>query len=193
MSDEEHNCSDWTPEELEDFRQEREVFLRYWKIQAMAYDMVELCETVRDFVNAHHALDLEYRRRNKEPDGYLYVLRLGTEPPLYKIGRTIDFDSRIRRLKSQVKLPWPLEVVYTFECEDMVDAETHFHRRFAQKRQNGEWFALDDVDLSMEFERFKGRGILYLASQDLSPEPWEPRTRPEWQEPFVDEITKKIV
>jgi hypothetical protein len=181
----------WTPGDLESFRIEREWHLRDWQIRAMAHDLAELCETERDMVNAIGALGKELRRRWNEPDGYLYVLggELGGVK-VYKIGHAGVLSNRIAQIRPQ--LPFPVEVVYAFKCEHRIDAETYFHRRFAQKRMEGEWFKLDEEDLG-EFEKFKGRGILYSASHDHEPVPWEPRTRPEWEEPFVDEVTEKIV
>ncbi len=188
VADVEQDGSDLTTEELESFRQEREYELHHWKIRAQAFDLAELCENEWWLVKAINALSLEYRRRHFEPDGYLYVLRAG---PYYKIGRTIDLPGRIRRLKSQIQLPWPVEVVYTFPCEDMVAAESFFHRNFARKRMNGEWFELDNIDLRW-FENLKDSGILYLE-HDVCPEAVDPVSRPEWSEPFVDEVTEKIV
>jgi hypothetical protein len=109
--------------------------------------------------------------------------------PYYKIGGTLDRPGWIRRQK--IQLPFPVEVVYTFPCEDMVAAESFFHRNFARKRRNGEWFMLDDTDLRW-FENFKDSGILYLEHNQM-PQAVDPVIRPEWSEPFVGKVTEKIV
>jgi hypothetical protein len=73
----------------------------------------------------------------------------------------------------------------------MVPAESFFHRNFARKRRNGEWFMLDYTDLRW-FENFKDSGILYLEHNQM-PQAVDPVIRPEWSEPFVGKVTEKIV
>ncbi|OGB04989.1 MAG: hypothetical protein A3E79_03210 [Burkholderiales bacterium RIFCSPHIGHO2_12_FULL_61_11] len=46
-----------------------------------------------------------------------------------------------------VKLPFPIEVVMTGWFENYSEAEIRFHRQFAHKRLEGEWFDLSQTDL----------------------------------------------
>ncbi len=80
------------------------------------------------------------------PCGHVYMLRSG---PHYKIGKTRDLNGRLDQIKLQ--LPWPVEVVHTIETDDPDGIESYWHKRFSEKRENGEWFNLtrDDVAIFM--------------------------------------------
>lgn len=79
----------------------------------------------------------------KTTPGYIYVLRGGM---LYKIGRSANPKVRFRSLSTVS--PVELEVVCLAETHDMVGVETQLHERFADRRQQGEWFALTDDDVN---------------------------------------------
>ena len=79
---------------------------------------------------------------NGAPNGVVYLLRAG---PFYKIGKASDFDRRLRQIKLQ--LPYPVEVVHTIACADISHVETLWHKRFASRRQTGEWFVLTDEEV----------------------------------------------
>lgn len=76
--------------------------------------------------------------------GHVYVIR---SPYGYKIGKTRTLRDRTRLFA--VKLPFPIEVVMTGWFADYSVAERQFHRQFAGKRLEGEWFDLDDSDLKL--------------------------------------------
>jgi len=78
----------------------------------------------------------------KTSPGYIYVLRGGE---LYKIGRSANPKARIKSLSTVS--PVALEVICLSETNDMVGVEIQLHERFADKRQQGEWFALTDDDV----------------------------------------------
>jgi hypothetical protein len=74
--------------------------------------------------------------------GFVYLLHA----PLlnyYKIGRTKDVNKRL----ANILLPFPFHLVHSIATPDMIWAERHLHKHFAQKRLDGEWFTLgtDDV------------------------------------------------
>ena len=75
-------------------------------------------------------------------DGVVYLLRAG---PFYKIGKAQGFDRRYRQIKLQ--LPYPTEALHQIECGDINHVERYWHKRFAAKRQNGEWFVLTGADV----------------------------------------------
>ena len=75
--------------------------------------------------------------------GVVYLLKAGSN---YKIGRTTDFKRRLNEVKLQ--LPDPVTVEHTIQTSRPVDIEKYWHERFASKRKNGEWFGLDDEDVS---------------------------------------------
>lgn len=75
--------------------------------------------------------------------GCVYVLKSGD---FCKIGRTSNLTARIPALS--IALPQPSEVVVVLETTDHVRLERDLHKKFSDKRVNGEWFILDDDDIA---------------------------------------------
>lgn len=74
--------------------------------------------------------------------GYVYVIK---SPYGYKIGKTKNMKQRSQLFS--VKLPFAIEVISFGWFEDYSAAESNYHRTYAQKRMEGEWFDLDERDL----------------------------------------------
>lgn len=75
--------------------------------------------------------------------GGVYLLKSGR---FYKIGKASVFDRRIKQIKLQQ--PEPVEVVHKIYTHDAHEAERQWHKRFASKRKNGEWFELSEADVA---------------------------------------------
>jgi len=73
----------------------------------------------------------------------VYLLKAG---PYYKIGKAKDLDQRIKQIKLQ--LPYPVETLHSIKTDDSMGIESYWHKRFACKRANGEWFLLTDDDVA---------------------------------------------
>lgn len=76
--------------------------------------------------------------------GYVYLLKHGSRRE-YKIGKT---NNPIRREgEIGVELPQRLEPIHVITTDDPAGIESYWHRRFAEKRLKGEWFALTPNDV----------------------------------------------
>jgi hypothetical protein len=74
--------------------------------------------------------------------GYVYVIKFGD---FYKIGRSNDFDRRLREIKT--KLPEEGELIHVIETDDAEGIEAYWHNRFKNCRAKGEWFKLSNDDV----------------------------------------------
>jgi hypothetical protein len=64
----------------------------------------------------------------------------------YKIGRTNALGRRERELA--IQLPEAAKVIHSIKTDDPVGIEEYWHRRFQDRRKNGEWFELTAQDLA---------------------------------------------
>lgn len=76
-------------------------------------------------------------------EGVVYLLQGGQ---YFKIGKSIDPDKRLTQIKLQ--LPFAVEVVHLIHAAHPAQVESYWHRRFAARRQNGEWFLLTEAEVA---------------------------------------------
>ena len=114
-------------------------------------DFDDVLTIVTPLVKSAHATAAQdtSETRNDAIVGYVYLLKSGKH---YKIGRANSTGRREYELK--IQLPERATKAHEIKTDDPVGIERYWHERFAERRQNGEWFALTKEDVSA-FKRRK--------------------------------------
>jgi Meiotically up-regulated gene 113 len=88
------------------------------------------------------AVECEDDSSSPRTDGHVYMLKLSKH---YKIGHTSSVPRRHREIN--LELPEKTDIVHVIATDDPEGIEAYWHRRFASKNTNGEWFALNAEDI----------------------------------------------
>jgi hypothetical protein len=80
---------------------------------------------------------------------FVYLMKSGK---YYKIGRSNDAERRAYDIRLQ--MPEKLDLVHKIMTDDSIGIEEYWHKRFKDKRKNGEWFELTRQDIEI-FKRRK--------------------------------------
>jgi len=126
---------------------------------ALIQELTEFCLSQQDFRDVLATLKgtastSQPSRRAQEPDakvqfGYVYLILSGKQ---YKIGFSKAALSRASVVSNLS--PEGGEIIHLIRTDDMRGIEAYWHNRFAEKRGNGEWFALSAADIAA-FKRRK--------------------------------------
>jgi len=134
-------------------RQRAAKVLEYCKSCAGYEDIIALCEPLAAEQLPEPTEQPADAAASSVKPGYVYMglLKLGREKR-YKIGKAVLTDRRTSQISLQ--LPEELELVHSISTDDAYGIEAYWHRRFADKNTNGEWFTLSASDVQ-PFKRRK--------------------------------------
>ena len=90
-------------------------------------------------------------RKNREQEkikykGYIYLIG-NKEMGIYKIGMSQQPKERYKAF--QTKLPFEVKIIHQIGVDDMTKAEKRLHNYFNQKKTHGEWFQLDEQEVTL--------------------------------------------
>ncbi len=119
--------------------------LDYCRARSGYEDVTALCAPIAQRPNTR----AEGEDENQTIVGYVYLMKSGR---FYKLGRSNAAGRREYELG--IQLPEKLKTVHVIRTDDPAGIEAYWHRRFEEKRKNGEWFDLDGVDVAA-FKRRK--------------------------------------
>lgn len=143
-----------------DFPSEK-VFRRLGSKAQRAARIIAFCESNQDFDDVavlwrqvpapEMAVDCGEGEDSPTTVGFVYLLKHGSRRE-YKIGRT---NNPLRREgELGIQLPEKCQPVHYIKTDDPEGVEAYWHRRFAGKRKEGEWFALTPQDVRA-FKRWR--------------------------------------
>ncbi len=116
----------------------RQKVAEYCRTQHGFDDVVDLCGPIASDYGETPADE----KPANEGIGFVYLMKYGRN---YKIGKT---NARGRReYELAIQLPEKVRTVHVIKTDDPDGIEAYWHKRFASKRGNGEWFRLDAADV----------------------------------------------
>ncbi len=118
----------------------RGVQFRKWATQQIKE---ALLQSYHQTLELFRLLLVEPAAPNQNKAGFIYLIR--SVSGHYKIGCTKDPNRRLQMFS--VKLPFEIEFIHLIATANMFKLERKLHIEFQNKRMNGEWFALDEIDV----------------------------------------------
>jgi hypothetical protein len=143
-----------------EFPHETTFWTRFGNKAGLVAELVSYCQGRAEYEEVARLCNGYTPRPQDVPDhadagevtvGYVYLVKHGSRRE-YKIGRT---KNPLRREgEIGIELPEKLQPIHVIKTDDPAGVEAYWHRRFAGKRKEGEWFALTAQDVRA-FKRWK--------------------------------------
>jgi hypothetical protein len=132
------------------FKFAKDVSIRYMLDDLFAEHFPELDEM--EFGATVSIPHVSTERHYQEVPGYVYLIE---SEHGFKIGKSVNIKSRTRLF--EVKLPFAIKLINYSWFDNYSKAERDQHTKFAHKRQEGEWFALNSEDI--EYIKSQGKQV----------------------------------
>jgi len=102
-----------------------------------------------DLLSMFEVVELTAAPSAPSKEGLVYLIKAGAH---YKIGRSDELERRVKEIR--IALPESATLEHSIRTDDPAGIESCWHRRFADRRANGEWFKLTPSDVAA-FKRRK--------------------------------------
>jgi hypothetical protein len=136
----------------EDFPGSKSIYTHFGSKHALLQNLRTWLKNKEGFedVRVMLGVDTEIKTdRSPRNEGFVYLIKSG---PHYKIGRSDQLERRMKEIR--IALPESANLVHSIRTDDPTGIEAYWHRRFSDRRANGEWFKLTASDISA-FKRRK--------------------------------------
>lgn len=102
------------------------------------------CETRLSYlIQQQRKKEMQQNRKKVLRPGFVYLIQSPTGA--FKIGRTKDPNNRMKTFG--IALPFEVEYLCLISTQNMNSLESKLHKKYADKRINGEWFNLSSEDV----------------------------------------------
>jgi Meiotically up-regulated gene 113 len=134
-----------------DFPNEKTIHSHFGSKDALLANIRTWLEDKTEFQDVTAMFGPEPSKPREAPpkEGLVYLIKSGAH---YKIGRSDELERRVKEIR--IALPEAATLIHSIRTDDPTGIESYWHRRFADRRANGEWFKLSNTDVAA-FKRRK--------------------------------------
>jgi hypothetical protein len=113
------------------------------------YKLLIVINHACEWMEKLHNLQESLINQTTDTAGFIYLMKWGS---IYKIGRSLNADSRYTSIKGNYQkampiMPYELKLIFKWWVKNMYEIEKYIHELFSDKRLSGEWFKLEKEDV----------------------------------------------